>query len=453
MVSGLRWRTLAGIVALLVAWQPPCARAQNTDAERELGRQFAFAAGAELPFVRDAEVVRYVRGVGDRIVAGLGPQPFDYQFHVVRDPKVNAFAVPGGYIYVHSGLLVHAADEDELAGVLGHEIAHVHAHHLVRQQEKSQLWGYAQLLGALASIVQPAIGAAALGASAAAQLEYRREFEQEADYLGARYVREVGYDPRGMLDFFQKLWEQQRRASTAMPPYLLSHPLTEERLSRLEAVLRQAQWEERPRPGPSRALRRARLLARVRSEPGRDVIASYQAQLAARPEDSEARFELGWVLLESGSFDAAREALEQARAAGYEGVDRELGRAHLRLRQPERARALLARAVEIEPDDPLAHYEYGRVLENLGDAEGAVAAYRRSVALYPDSEDAQRQLGLLAGRRGDLAAGHFHLGKAHLLRGEYVRARVQFEKAEKDLPPGEARDEVAALLPRLGAVR
>lgn len=446
MVVGTRWRILAGIAALLLAWQPPCVRAQSTEAERELGRQFAFAAGAQFPFLRDPEVVRYLRAVGDRIVGGLGQQPFDYHFFAIRDPKVNAFAVPGGYIYVHSGLLALAADDDELAGVLGHEIAHVHAHHLMRQQEKSQLLGYAQLLGALASIIQPALGAAAMGASAAAQLQYRREFEQEADYLGARYVRQVGYDPQGMLDFFHKLGAQDRGASGALPPYLLTHPLTEERLSRLEAVLRKSQWQGGEKRQPSTEFRRARLLARVRTEPAQIVLADYQAQVAERPEDGAARYELASVLLETGSYEAARETLEQARGLGHEGVDRDLGRAYLRLRQPDRARAPLARAVEIDADDPVAQYEYGRVLEELGEQEAALAAYRRAVALHPESEDVQRQLGLLAGRGGRTGEGHYHLGMAHLLRGEYAQARSQLEKAEKELPEGELRDRAGALL-------
>src|SRR4029077_20621584 len=158
-----------------------------------------------------------------KIVAALGNQPFTYHFAVVRDARINAFAVPGGYIYVHGGLLLRASNDDEVAGVLGHEIAHVNAHHLARQQEATQLLNYAALLGVLLSVVQPAIGAGAVAANAAVQLQYRREFEQEADYLGAGYMRRAGYDPRGMLDFFKKMLDEQRLTPASAPPYLLSH--------------------------------------------------------------------------------------------------------------------------------------------------------------------------------------------------------------------------------------
>ena len=155
--------------------------------------------------------------------------------------------MPGGYVYVHAGLLTAASNDDEVAGVLGHEIAHVNAHHLVRQQEATRLVNYATLLGALLSVLNPAAGAGAVAMNEAVQLKYRREFEQEADYLGVTYVRQAGYDPGGMLDFFKKMLDQQRLTPTSAPPYLLSHPLTEARLTNLEAVLRTQRFADEHR--------------------------------------------------------------------------------------------------------------------------------------------------------------------------------------------------------------
>lgn len=443
-----RWlATLCGIAALAVR---PVA-AENAQAERELGRRFAFEAGTRIPLVRDPEVVRYVGGIGDRVVAGLGPQPFDYHFFIIRDAKVNAFAVPGGYIYVHSGLLQRIRNDDELAGVLGHEIAHVHAHHLARQQENGEWLGYAQLLAALASLVQPAAGAAALGAASTAKLQYSRELEQEADYMGARSVQQSGFSPEGMLDFFQRLWEDERRTTTAAPPYLLSHPLTEERLNRLEAVLRKSGWNATPRPSPSAALERARFLARVRTEPAEEVLREYRERVRSEPASAEARVQLGSALLETGAYESARVTLEQARTLGAADTDRDLGRALLRLRDAAGARDLLARAVGRHPDDAVACYEYGRALESLGDTPGALAALRQAVALAPDLEDAQQQLGLLLGRNGDAGEGYYHLGKALLLRGEYTQAQTQLTKAEPLLPEGEARRDTVELLAQLRA--
>jgi len=423
--------------------------AVSIEEEKELGREFALEAGAALPLLRDPDIVAYVASTGHRIVGALGPSPFEYQFAVLKAPQINAFAVPGGYVYVHSGLLTRVANDEELAGVLGHEIAHVHAHHLARQREATQLMNYATLLGIFASIANPALGAAALGASAAVQLKYSREFEQEADYLGARYMRDAGFDPRGMLDFFQKLWEEQRTTPTFLPPYLLSHPLTDERLTRLEAVLRTAQWERVSRPPASLSLHRAQLVTRARTQPPNEVVASYRRLLAEHPEDPQAHYLLGFALLETGSYEQARLELEQARQQGWMEGERELGRALLRLRRPQEARAALARAAEQNPADALAQAELGKALELLGETDAALQAYRRAVQEAPDFDEAHYQLGMLAGRTGQEGIGIYHLAVAYQLRGDYPQAVRQYEKALPLLPSGPERERAQENLERL----
>ena len=134
-------RALALATALAVA-----APAAAVD-ERELGRHFLLAARGELPIVQDPVVAGYVEHIGEKLVGALGAQSFDYRFYVVQHPALNAFAVPGGYVFVFSGLLARIGNDDELAGVLAHEIGHVHGHHLLRQQKEGQVWTAAALLG------------------------------------------------------------------------------------------------------------------------------------------------------------------------------------------------------------------------------------------------------------------------------------------------------------------
>src|SRR5262249_23365728 len=173
--------------------------------EAELGRRFLLEARSQLPLIEDPAVTEYVERVGRRLVGVLGPQQFDYRFYVVQSPELNAFAVPGGYVFVFSGLLARAANDDELAGVLAHAVGHVSGHHLVRQQSEGQVWNYAALLGVLLSAVHPVLAAGAVAAAETAQLKYSREFEQEADYLGLRYATQAGYDPHALGSFFKTL--------------------------------------------------------------------------------------------------------------------------------------------------------------------------------------------------------------------------------------------------------
>jgi len=420
------------------------ARAEVSAAdEKELGRKFALEARAKLPLFDDVEINRYVDGIGQKIVAALGSQPFQYNFYVVRNPHINAFAVPAGYIYVHGGLLTQAGNDAEIAGVLGHEIAHVNAHHLARQQEATQLLDYATLVGVLASIVHPAIGAGALAVNSAVQLKYRREFEQEADYLGAGYMRAAGYDPRGMLDFFKKMLDQQRAAPAAPQPYLLSHPLTEERLNNLEAVLHTRQWDSGPRQATTLELERVQLLARAGMAAAQDVVALYWRAADAQPRSGRARYLLGLAYLETGALAAARQTFEDARQLGFTDVDRDLGRVYFRLRQPETARQLLSRAAEMNPDDPLAHIELAKVLAALNETDGARREYERALELAPAAEDAHYELGMLEGRAGRKGEGFYHLGKAWELRGEYDKAVIQYENAAAYLPPESAPAQAA----------
>lgn len=439
-------RRVAYVLVLAVVW-PHAGGAISTTEEQTLGKQFALAARAQLPLIDDIEVNRYVDRIGQRIVGRLGDQPFTYHFAVVRDPRINAFAVPGGYVYVHAGLLVAASNDDELAGVLGHEIAHVNGHHLARQQEATRPLDYLALLGMLASIVHPAIGAGAMAVSAATHLQYSRDFEQEADYAGARYMQQAGYDPRGMLDFFKKLLDAQRAAPASAPPYLLSHPLTDTRLTNLEAVLRTSQWNTGPRQPTSAELARVQLLTRARSEPAADVVAAYRRQADAQPEDARTRDLLGLAYLETGAFDAARDTLQNAKQLGFTPVDRDLGRTYLRLRELQKARETLRRATETDPDDPLGHLELAKTYDALTDSAAAMREYERAFQLAPTLEEAHYGFAILAGRAGHQGDGFYHLGVAFTLRGEFAKAVTQFEKAEPLLPPGstQAQDARASL--------
>jgi beta-barrel assembly-enhancing protease len=363
----------------------------------------------------------------------------------VRDGSINAFAVPGGYVYVNSGLLTRLDSDDELGAVLGHEIAHVHAHHLARQQEATQLMNYATLLGALLSVVQPAIGAVATAANAAVQLRYSREFEQEADYMGTRYARTAGYDGRAMLDFLQRLRDEQRLSPTSMPPYLMSHPLTDQRLDNLDAVLKSERRKERLRSGKSLSLKYVQVLTRARTEPAGDVLAAYRAGVDANPRDPETRYLFGVACLETGQFDAAEKALEEAESAGIAAASGALGSLALRARQAERARTLLTQAVELNPLDAAAHADLAKAFEVLNDADSAMREYRRAIELAPDFDSAHYALAMLAGRAGRNAEGFYHLATAMRLRGEYTEALKQYERAEPLLSEGDPRTEEVRL--------
>ena len=428
------------LVVALAAARP--ARAVGEGGERELGRRFFLAARSELPLVEDPVVSEYVDRIGKRLVGTLGGQQFDYQFYVVQSPVINAFAVPGGYIFVFSGLLAHLGNDDELAGVLAHEIGHVAAHHIVRQQQQGQVWTAAALLGVLLSAVNPVLGAAGIAAAQTAQLKYSREFEQEADFLGLRYADEAGYDPHSLGTFFKTLLAEQRLNPAGVPAYMLSHPITEDRISHVETTIAAEKLKTpagRPQKVPE--LAEVQAVANAIADPAEVVVARYRRLADEKPDDAERQFLLGRVYQNVGQLEAARTALERCRdLGGLDGrVDRPLGAVYGALKQPDKAREALGRHLARHPDDGWAHLEMGKAMAESGDQAGAMTEFQRALTLSPDLDEAHRLIGVALGRKGDEGEGFYHLGMASELRGELEQALSQFEHAETLLPEGSTR--------------
>ena len=442
----MRW-SFAAAGALWVMFGG-AARGYPIAEERKLGERFSVEAAGTLPVIREAAVVDYVNRLGQRIVAHLdAPQPFEYRFHVIRDAQLNAFAVPGGFVYVNSGLLLRVGNESELAGVLAHEIGHTHAHHLVRQQEKTRFLNYATLAGMLLSIVHPAIGAAAMGANATVQLKYQREFEQEADYLGIRYMGDAGLDPHGMVSFMKRMWNEQRTMLLdQIPPYMLSHPMTEERINYLETATKgmpeQIGWEV-----PTFALERMQAIIRAVSGVRSAGLERYDA---AQASSTRALALSGITRLYQGDAKGALAELESAKRGGLNGLETDIGLARLRAGDVGGAVRVLKESIEADPKDGVARAALGRALLTKNDYAAAVRELERAAVLAPELDETEYDLGQAYGHSGEAGKGFYHLGRAFEMRGQIDKALVQYDKASKLLKPDTnesilANERVAAL--------
>jgi predicted Zn-dependent protease len=437
-------RLAAAATALAVALAATGRTAHAAASERELGRRFLLEARSQLPLVEDPAVVEFVQRVSKRIVDTLGPQEFDYRFYVVQSPSLNAFAVPGGYVFIFSGLLARVASEDELAGVLGHEIGHVHAHHITRLQSEGAVWNVPALMGVLLSAVNPVIGAAAIAAAQTAQLKFSRDFEQEADFLGLRFTTEAGFDPHAMGGFFKTILAEQRLNPTGVPAYMLTHPLAEDRISNIETTIK-AQGLKTPagRPASGIELAEVQAVSRAMMGPVDAVIADYRRPAEERPKDAERQFLLGRVYQTVGQLEAARGALERARElGGVDGrVDRPLGAVYVALKAKDQARATLGRHLARHPTDAWSHLTLGKVLADADDPDGARREFERAIRLDPELDEAHRLAGLTLGRKGREADGFYHLAVASRLRGDLEQSLNQFRRTADLLREGEPRRE------------
>ena len=208
--------------------------------ERKLGDQFEYQMRSQLPLVYDRTVVEYVSEMGEGIVRAAGPQPFRYRFYVVQDEDVNAFAGPAGHIYIHTETILRARNASELAGVLAHEVAHVRERHIAENYNRArnaEIGTNILALGASALGGGMAGSATAMGSGLAAKTwlnSFSREAELEADVFAVQVMARAGWDPTGLLSFFQSLMHE---GGPNVPSFLSSHPATEERIRATRAEI------------------------------------------------------------------------------------------------------------------------------------------------------------------------------------------------------------------------
>lgn len=204
--------------------------------EVELGQQLAAETTATMPLLEDEELTAYVSEITLKLAALSERPTLPWQIQVLDDPTVNAFALPGGYLYITRGLMAWLGSEDELAAVIGHEIGHVTARHSANTLSRTIL--AAPLLG-LVGALDPQmehIGALTGLGTGLARLSHSREDERQADDLGLRYLQRAGYDPSAMLDVFTVLETVEKGEGDRLPTWLLTHPTPTDRRSRLGSI-------------------------------------------------------------------------------------------------------------------------------------------------------------------------------------------------------------------------
>jgi predicted Zn-dependent protease len=224
--SVVRRLSMSGALLLLASCVP------NTAQEVDMGNQYAQQIEQQLPMIRDPEVVRYINVLGDSIARVVDDRSLTWRFNVVDQDEINAFAVPGGHIYVNRGLIARTTNLSELAGVIGHEIAHVTQRHSMKQMAAAQRANVGFTIGC---VLAPSLcqGVAGTGASVLAQAgfaKFSRDDESEADKFGVRYVSRSGIDPRGMPSMFRILLRERERNPSGVEGWFASHPIEESRI-------------------------------------------------------------------------------------------------------------------------------------------------------------------------------------------------------------------------------
>lgn len=360
--------------------------------ERMLGRSIMREARRDPTYYDDAEVTDYISRVGNRLAARGADVRQEFEFFMMRDPQINAFALPGGFIGVHTGLIMAAQTESEMAGVVAHEISHVTQRHIARMinnQQTSQWLEIAALAVAiLAARSNSQIGeaAATIGSALAVQqqLNFSRDFEREADRIGLQLLEKAGFDPQGMSAFFERLQRATRIYEGGAPAYLRTHPVTFERIADMQNRAQELRYRQVP-DHIDFHLVRAKMKAEF--DAPRETVAYYRDSLAEKRYLSEggARYGLTAALLRARDVPGAWKEFFALRALVKGNPMVELLGCRIRLAggDPDTFKCFRD-ALQTFPGHRVLVYEYAEALLQSRQAEAALKVVDSRLANSPD---------------------------------------------------------------------
>jgi predicted Zn-dependent protease len=437
--------------------------------ERKLGEEIMNDVRRDRDYLDDEPIIEYLNNFGENLVSfapgARGETNADFFFFAVRDPMINAFALPGGFIGVHSQLLIAAQNESELASVLSHEIGHVQQRHIARmlgQQKQDALLPLAALI--LAALVGKAGGGAdaamgvvmgGQGLAIQRQLNFSRDAEREADRVGFVTMRAAGYDTSGMVAFFKRLQGTTRLYGEA-PAWLSSHPLTGERIADIQNRIREA-----PKPGHVKpdtiefhfVRARARVLQDPSAKGREETKAAFETQLKQdnTQQQTAAMYGLSYLALKQGDLKTAQSWLDKAKGStkprpGVLSAERtssdgsamfaSLG-VEIKLAPGQPPEALAQAVQEAEaahqkfPLSRMLARQYADAMIAAGKLDQAAAFLREQVQQYREEPKLYDQLAKTYAAQGKIALQHMALAESYVLSGAVPAAVDQLNLARK----------------------
>lgn len=455
-------RAITGVLCLTMAFQPlafaPVAAQANRlpdlgdesqalvtpVQERKMGESVVRQIRGAGAYLEDPEVNDYLSQLGQRLAAAVPSGRMDFEFFAVNDPGINAFALPGGFIGVNTGLVLLAQTESELASVLAHEISHVTQHHLTRSvagSQRSMLYALGALVLALAAARSSsssggqAASAAIAGAQALAiqtQLNYTREHEYEADRIGFQRLEAAGFDVNAMATFMERLQKTTRFADTAAPSYLRTHPVTYERIAEAQGRAQDKPYRQVADPLDFHMVR-----ALLRSYTGtpKEAVDYFREALAERKYNNEiaTRYGLVAALLRAADYGRAKAELGtlEKQAPKHPMIETMAGHVLMDAGDLDGALARFQAALVRYPNKMQLVYDYPETLLKAGRAREASVFLERELLRFPSNGPLHRLAARAYATLGQPVQQHLHQGEYYAWQGDLKGAITQLELAGK----------------------
>jgi predicted Zn-dependent protease len=415
----------------------PAAAVLSHQDEARLGAMVTKELRDQNILIEDPEVSEYINGIGDHLAAQSQDGGRNFQFFVIKDSTINAFAVPGGFVFIHAGLLLATSTESELASVMAHEIAHVTQHHTARQIRAQSTQAMTSVAAMLGAIILGAIGggqaaegaiAAAQGMSAQAQINFSRDNEAEADRVGIGYLSAAGYEPNAMGAFFETMSRHEGLAVTYIPAILIDHPVTTDRIA--EAKARASQFP--PRKGhDSESYELIRERVRVLDPDAVDLITYYQKRIDRGHASLGDEYGLALALMNANRADEAVKMLtalvqeHEELSLLYVALAQAQGKAgHLK-----ESFATFQRAEQLFPRNVPVTVRYAEALMTAGHPGEAHTKLLDLFNNVPPTPDQIRLTALAASSANDPGDAYYYMGEYQLAGGDLNLAAQQYQLA------------------------
>ncbi|MEA1991480.1 MAG: M48 family metalloprotease [Thermodesulfobacteriota bacterium] len=397
---------------------------------------------SQVPLIKDPEIVGYVSGVGQKVLDQVDGKFFDYEFFVIQDAGLNAFAMPGGLVFVHTGLLEVIDTENELLCVLAHEVGHVHGRHIARRMERMQRINIATAAIAIAGLFlgQGQAGSAIFATSGALNasiaLKYSRTDEEEADRRASQWICKAGYDPRGLLTVLKKMQKYRWLGTSAIPSYLSTHPGASERTTYLEDLWDRERCVQKF-PEDRFRLKKLQVKSRVLTHDPAVMIRHYKRELRATPDDMFSLYGLAQSLLAAREYDKALKAFDNLVSSTQERpkfkVDQ--GRAYFTAGKYQKAISIIGPYSKRHPGDSTARFFLARAYIEQGKPAKALPILKTLKQSWPDPASIYLQLGRCFAALEKQGEAHYYFYRHYKAIGNQQSARYHKNKALKLLPP------------------
>ena len=411
--------------------------------EAQIGRSIMRDIRRSGMVVEDPQITEYIHEIGHRIAVQSNDGDVDFTFFVVDDPRINAFALPGGYIGVHTGLIEASRNEDELAGVIAHEVAHVTQRHIARAihaSSRQSMLSTALMLGAVilgaaggdSDVVQAGL-AVSQGTAAQQQINFTRSNEYEADRIGIHALTKAGFDAYGMASFFEVLSRQDMSApDSRIPEFLRTHPVTTERIS--EARARATDYERINSPDSSSyGIARSRIMVNRYDTP-EQAVERFERKGYDQQSDFE-RYGRAVAYQRDGRNREANSIFEYLADNDKKIIAYHIGLAQtqLALENYAASRETFDRAVELFPRNVPLVIHYAEALLQLGEAKQAHAILLDLLNNVPPTPEQVRLIAKAANEAGDVAESMYYMSEFRLMTGDLIGG-ISFLREALSLP-------------------